>query len=121
MFGARLQCGYHYDTLSRITQCHGNIAEPLFVANAIDGTARKLGFELSFIPREQLRERHIIQPVPHCKIRLDCGLRKTIPWARQLAVVATVDAIADQRTQLDRNARSEEHTSELQSPCNLVC
>src|SRR5256885_13095297 len=23
--------------------------------------------------------------------------------------------------QLDRNLRSEEHTSELQSPCNLVC
>src|SRR5256885_12164843 len=26
-----------------------------------------------------------------------------------------------QRTQLSRPARSEEHTSELQSPCNLVC
>ena len=45
--------------------------------------------------------------MPHRKIRLDGGLRKTIPRAHQLAVVAAVDAIAYQRAQLDRDAAFE--------------
>src|SRR5256885_16593430 len=38
--------------------------------------------------------------------------------------VATVDGegpLAREEEAADRGARSEEHTSELQSPCNLVC
>src|SRR5256885_5418137 len=31
------------------------------------------------------------------------------------------DAVAREHAERDRNWRSEEHTSELQSPCNLVC
>src|SRR3989454_8325679 len=31
------------------------------------------------------------------------------------------DRAGDQRRRDDREHRSEEHTSELQSPCNLVC
>src|SRR5256885_9849948 len=42
------------------------------------------------------------------------GSRKSTPFAAQLAAEA-----AARRAQ--EHGRSEEHTSELQSPCNLVC
>jgi len=51
-----------------------------------------------------LHERHIIQAVPHRKIRLDRSLRKTVPRTYQLTVIAAVDAVSDQRAQLDRDA-----------------
>src|SRR3989454_4367629 len=39
----------------------------------------------------------------------------------QLGAVASRDGVADVEDQRLRRLRSEEHTSELQSPCNLVC
>ena len=37
-----------------------------------------------------------------------CGLAgETVPWADSLAVIAAIDAVADQRTQLYRNAALE--------------
>src|SRR3989454_6781477 len=49
---------------------------------------------------------------------------RALPAKRQTMLFSAtvsleVDALA--RTALDSHARSEEHTSELQSPCNLVC
>src|SRR5256885_4143109 len=44
--------------------------------------------------------------------------------AEQLAAVQLVGVVGieqDQRVQVAVARRSEEHTSELQSPCNLVC
>src|SRR5256885_7283739 len=35
--------------------------------------------------------------------------------------VERADHAGEQIVEIMRNARSEEHTSELQSPCNLVC
>ena len=81
MIGTTFQCVHHLDAFAGISQSHGNISQPLLMAYAIDGAASKPAFELCFIPREQLRERHVIQPVPHRKIRLDRSLRKAIPRA----------------------------------------
>src|SRR3989454_4862233 len=38
-----------------------------------------------------------------------------------LGKLSEVDAISDELLARARRERSEEHTSELQSPCNLVC
>src|SRR5256885_10182775 len=59
---------------------------------------------LSFIPRS--RPPHVVLGLEH-----------------QRAGRTDADAIAaiDARGFRQRNSRSEEHTSELQSPCNLVC
>src|SRR5256885_3302658 len=43
------------------------------------------------------------------------------PSLEELAVVERQDALAVLADQLSIMCRSEEHTSELQSPCNLVC
>src|SRR3989304_8885397 len=88
MLRSQLKCGYHRSTLGRVTQRYGDVAQPLLVSGAVDGAAREPGIELGLIPREQLQQRHIIQAVPHCEIRLDCGLSKAIPRAHQLTVVA---------------------------------
>ena len=79
MPGARLQCSDYCSALRRIAQCHGNVAQPLFMADAIDRAAREPGIELGFIPREQLNQSRIVQTVAHRKIRLGAGLRKTVP------------------------------------------
>src|SRR5256885_12237650 len=43
-------------------------------------------------------------------------------WGNRSAMRAETDAPARMAAAADhRTARSEEHTSELQSPCNLVC
>src|SRR5256885_15703254 len=36
-------------------------------------------------------------------------------------LVLDVEVVGDHRRAIERVQRSEEHTSELQSPCNLVC
>jgi hypothetical protein len=43
-----------------------------------------------------------VETVAHREIRV-ADLGEAIPWAAQLAVVAAVDAVADQRPQGDRN------------------
>src|SRR5205807_2807407 len=47
--------------------------------------------------------------------------RRRIPWLRDRGVVAAHRAVAPTRNPELIEARSEEHTSELQSPCKLVC
>src|SRR5256885_12803689 len=50
----------------------------------------------------------------------DLGIRRDGSHATHLAVEA--DAVVEKPKNLSwEEARSEEHTSELQSPCNLVC
>src|SRR5256885_13292798 len=45
--------------------------------------------------------------------------RRPVGGVRDLRV--ELDAVEPARGVLERGDRSEEHTSELQSPCNLVC
>src|SRR5256885_6587379 len=46
-----------------------------------------------------------------------------VPWHRAAAIALAPQELALKRKALScfRSQRSEEHTSELQSPCNLVC
>src|SRR5512135_1368580 len=45
--------------------------------------------------------------MPHGKIRLDGLVGETVPRTDQLAVVAAIDAVADERAQLDGDAALE--------------
>src|SRR2546426_12581935 len=49
------------------------------------------------------------------------GIRSDDTHARPEAVSNCFARFFDNSGQFDRRLRSEEHTSELQSPCNLVC
>src|SRR6266481_331547 len=77
------------------------------MSDTIDRAARQFCVELGFIPSKQFNQRYIIQPVSHGKIRLDAGLRKAVPRTHQLTIVATVDAVTDQRAQLNRHTAFE--------------
>src|SRR3989454_12853511 len=44
-----------------------------------------------------------------------------LPWLRPLSVTLAIVAARVALASATQAARSEEHTSELQSPCNLVC
>src|SRR3989454_6140043 len=43
------------------------------------------------------------------------------PAAALIVVNGVLNSCASASSKVDLNSRSEEHTSELQSPCNLVC
>src|SRR5262245_25522214 len=83
----------------RIAKADREIARPSLVAYAADCAAFHPFFELCFGPAEKRHEIGVVQSVPHIEIRLARDLRKAIPRTDQLAIVAAVDAIADQRTQ----------------------
>ena len=48
-----------------ITQGHGDIPQPLVMADAMDGTACQAGMEGGFVPGKQFGERGIIQVIPY--------------------------------------------------------
>ena len=52
-------------------------------------------------------ERCRVEPVARLEIRLDGFLRELVPRAHELAIVAAVDAVADQRAQFDGNAAAQ--------------
>src|SRR5262249_29023881 len=58
-------------------------------------------------PGEQLDEVRGVQSVPHGEVWLGTRLRVLVPRARELAIVATVDAVSDQGTKLLGNAARE--------------
>src|ERR1039457_7453787 len=49
---------------------------------------------------------------------VDARMQPALHWSRH---VHSPQLSSDRRQRLRRRHRSEEHTSELQSPCNLVC
>src|SRR5256885_9775983 len=55
---------------------------------------------------------------PALRFSRDSNKSPTIPSA---AIVAPTNASSAGRCSSNTQSRSEEHTSELQSPCNLVC
>src|ERR1039457_6877750 len=58
--------------------------------------------------------RRLTESLPPGAAVLDLGCAAGVPVAAELAATYRV-------TGVDISPRSEEHTSELQSPCNLVC
>src|SRR5512140_2947566 len=107
MVAASPQCSNHLQCVRRrwgnIPKPDREIAQPAFVTDAMDRAAEQARMELLFAPRKKLGELYVVETVTHREIRLDAYLRKLVPRARQLAIVAAVDAIADQRAQLQRN------------------
>ena len=53
--------------------------------------------EFAFAPREQIDQGRLVEAVARAEIRLVAAPRELVPRAGELAVVATEDAIADQR------------------------
>src|SRR3569832_306712 len=74
------------------------------MADAADGAAFHATIEFLLAPGEQIDQHRLVQAVTHAVVRQACALRELVPWADELAIVAAVDTIADQRPQLDRNA-----------------
>ena len=87
----------------RVAQGHRQISLPLFEAGAAH--RRAFGFSLKsvLIPRKKTEQRGSLQAVSGLKIWLGAQLGVAIPWAVDLTVVATVDTVADERAELDRN------------------
>src|SRR5439155_19041521 len=84
----------------RVAEPDGEIARPALVADATNRAAFHLRVELRFGPSEQRDQIGIIEAVTHArKILFGRGGRIAIPRADELAIIAAVDAIADQRSQ----------------------
>src|SRR5882724_9029380 len=84
----------------RIAQAHREVAQPALVADAPDGRAAQALVEIGLRPGEKLDQRCLVEAVTDLEIGLGRRLRKSVPRADELAIVAAVDAVADQRAQL---------------------
>ena len=102
-----LQCLYDSLGAGRITQGHGDVAQPAIVADTADGAALRALQESFLAPPEQLDQIRGIETVAWFKILFPGGLRKTVPRADQLAIVAAEYAVANLTAELFRNAGTE--------------
>src|SRR3990172_11361760 len=93
----------HGSAGGRIAQTHGEVARPALETDAVDGAAGHALTEPALAPREQVRELRFVESVAYVEIRLAAHLRVAVPGAGELAVVASIDAIADQWPQFQRN------------------
>src|SRR5262249_30736592 len=84
----------------RVAETDGQIAQPALVADAMDRAAGKARVEFLFAPCEQVDQCNVVEAVAHGEIRLFARLRELVPRTDELAIVAAVHAVADQRPQL---------------------
>ena len=82
-----------------IAKRHREVAQPAFVPAAADRGAFGAAQELVFVPGEQRGQRGPVEVVARAEVGFVGAPRELVPGARQLAVVATEDAVADQRAQ----------------------
>src|SRR5437667_3643523 len=105
---ARLQRGHdlrlRHTGSRRIAQPDRQIAQPTLVTDASDRAAFQLAIEFFLAPAEQLDHRRTVESVAHVKIVQRGALRELVPRAHQLAIVAAVHAVADQRPQFQWDA-----------------
>src|SRR2546426_10870421 len=66
-------------------------------------------------------KQYIEDAIPHIACLMQESVQEVIRDAEVVVVAKKSPEFADVLATLDREKRSEEHTSELQSPCNLVC
>src|SRR5688500_7391006 len=83
----------------RIAEPHREIAQPALVADPVNGAAGEALVKFGLAPGEKRRKRRTVQPVTHREVGLARRCRKAIPRARELAVVAAIDAVTDERAQ----------------------
>src|SRR6185437_14390257 len=101
------ECRDDRGVVVRIAQADGKIAQPARVAYAADRAAFHATRELIRGPGEERHQVGIVETVAHGEIPNARGLGVLVPRTRELAVVAAVDSIADQRAQGFRNAALE--------------
>ena len=78
------------------------------MADAADRRTAHPLLELLGFPCEERRELRIVEAVTHFpQVGVRSSLRELVPRAGQLAVIAAVDAVADQRSQLLRDRVGE--------------
>src|SRR6185295_18738007 len=87
----------------RVAQADGEVAQPALVADAVDRAAGQAAMKVLLAPAEQLCQFCLVQAIADTEVRLVRKLRVFVPGTRELAVVAAVDAVADQRAKLDRD------------------
>ena len=92
----RVACG-------RVAQAYREISQPALMPNAGDGAACHALPEARFVPSEQIHQFGAIQSVSHTKVVLVGEARITVPGTHQLAIVATIDPITDEPTQVHRD------------------
>src|SRR5260221_2157355 len=98
---------HHRGRRGRIAQSHGEVAQPALVADAPDRRALQALVELGLRPGKELDQSGAVEAVAHLEIGLGARLCEAVPRAYQLAVVAAIDAVADQRPQLLRDGALE--------------
>ncbi len=86
-----------------VAQGNGEVALPALEADAANRAALGALLELRFAPIPQVEQLGLVKTVAGIEIGQGAALGITIPGADQLAVVASVDAVADQRTQFQGN------------------
>src|SRR5665213_339797 len=100
MLSAFLKCLDHLRRSRSVAERHGDVAQPAFMADAPNRAAAGFFQKFRFAPGKQLRELPVIEAVPHGEVPLGGGTGEFIPRARELAVIAAVDAIADRAAKL---------------------
>src|SRR5436190_8522379 len=93
----------HRRRARRVAQADREVAQPALVADAPDRRAAQALVELGLRPAEELDQRRAVEAVAHLEVRLVARLREAVPGADELAIVAAVNPVANQRPQLYRD------------------
>src|SRR5688572_12483658 len=95
------QRSQHFRLAGSVAQTYRQVAQPALVADAPDRRAAQTLVELRLGPGEQLDQARRVEAVAHLEVRLCGNAREAVPRADQLAIVAAIDAVANQGPQLD--------------------
>jgi tRNA threonylcarbamoyladenosine biosynthesis protein TsaE len=90
-------------SVQRVAHRHCHVAQPAFVADAANRAAFGDVQEFRFGPVEQRHQLLAGQAGAFVEVGQGAALGEFVPGADQLAVVAAVDAVADQRAQFERD------------------
>src|ERR1700733_9114848 len=97
---ARLERLQHGGGGWRVAERDPDVARPALVADAMDRRTLHARAELRRRPAKELHEIRAIKPMADLEVRIRRGARELVPRAHQLAVIAAVDAVAEEGAQL---------------------
>ena len=101
---ARFERGDDIIATTGVTQRNGEVAEPLLIADPANGASLRSAAPGFLVPGEQFGQLYGIEAVPGSEVSLGRPHGELVPRAYQLAIVAAVNPVADQRSQLGRYA-----------------
>src|SRR5438552_1018245 len=90
-----------------VAQAHREITQPTLEADAANRTAFHSYVEVRLAPRKELGQFRTIKAMADVEVGLAARLRVLVPRTGELAIVAAIDSISDQRTKAFRNASLE--------------